>query len=205
VTDASAHWDSAYGDRGPAGLSWYEPTPRVSLEVISSLAVPSDAPIIDIGGGASQLADELVARGHTDVTVLDLSEVALQDTRSRLDDAARLIHADVLAWQPQRPYLLWHDRAVLHFFTDDRDRHAYLRTLNLSVVLGGFVVLGVFAPDGPERCSGLPVQRYAPYDLRVLLGDDYVPRIERYDVHLTPTGVRQPFTWMAFERRRSRR
>jgi hypothetical protein len=111
-----------------------------------------------------------------------------------------LLHEDVLSWKPERRYALWHDRAVLHFFTEEHDRHGYLRALHSAVAPGGFAVLGAFAPNGPERCSGLRVQRYGADDLARLLGDRYVPRIERYDVHETPTGVQQPFTWVAFER-----
>ena len=196
------HWDSAYGVRGPAGVSWYEPTPRVSLEIVSSLGVQLDAPLIDIGGGASRLADELVALGYTDVSVLDLSEVALRDAQARVGAAATWLHEDVLAWQPKRRYALWHDRAVLHFFTEDRERQAYLQALEAAVPVGGLVVFGVFAPEGPERCSGLPVKRYAAADLERLLGDRYVLRIGRSETHETPSGVHQPFTWAAFERAR---
>ena len=196
------HWDSAYGVRGPAGVSWYEPTPRVSLEIVSSLGVQLDAPLIDIGGGASRLADELVALGYTDVSVLDLSEVALRDAQARVGAAATWLHEDVLAWQPKRRYALWHDRAVLHFFTEDRERQAYLQALEAAVPVGRLVVFGVFAPEGPERCSGLPVKRYAAADLERLLGDRYVLRIGRSETHETPSGVHQPFTWAAFERAR---
>lgn len=196
------HWDSVYGVRGPAGVSWYEPTPRVSLEIVSSLGVQLDAPLIDIGGGASRLADELVALGYTDVSVLDLSEVALRDAQARVGAAATWLHEDVLAWQPKRRYALWHDRAVLHFFTEDRERQAYLQALEAAVPVGGLVVFGVFAPGGPERCSGLPVERYAAADLEGLLGDRYVPRLRRSETHVTPSGARQPFTWAAFERAR---
>ena len=196
------HWDSAYGVRGPAGVSWYEPTPRVSLEIVSSLGVQLDAPLIDIGGGASRLADELVALGYTDVSVLDLSEAALRDAQARVGAAATWLHEDVLAWQPKRRYALWHDRAVLHFFTEDRERQAYLQALEAAVPVGGLVVFGVFAPEGPERCSGLPVKRYAAADLERLLGDRYVLRIGRSETHETPSGVHQPFTWAAFERAR---
>lgn len=195
-----AHWDSAYGNRGSAGVSWYEPAARVSLELVSALDVPFDAALIDVGGGASTLAADLIAKGYTDVSVLDLSETALREARARTGSAVTWLHADVLTWKPERRYALWHDRAVLHFFTEERDRQAYLGALDSAVALGGFAALGVFAPDGPERCSGLRVERYAADDLARLLGGRYLSRIERYDVHVTPTGGQQPFTWVAFER-----
>lgn len=195
-----AHWDNAYADRGAAGVSWYEPTARVSLDLVSALNVPFGAALIDVGGGASSLTAELIAKGYTDVSVLDLSEIALREAHDRTSSAVAWLHADVRDWKPERRYALWHDRAVLHFFTDEHDRQAYLRALHTAVAPGGFAVLGVFAPNGPERCSGLRVERYAADDLARLLGHRFQPRIERYDVHLTPTGARQPFTWVAFER-----
>ena len=197
----SEHWDRAYDAGGASTVSWYEPTARVSLEIVSALRLPLDAPVIDVGGGASTLAGELVAQGFSDVSVLDVSEVALRDARERAGGAGvRWLHEDVLRWLPEHKYGLWHDRAVLHFFTEEHDRQAYLRALRGAVMPTGFVVLGVFAPDGPERCSGLPVKRYAVEDLTQFLGAGYVPRIEQYEAHVTPRGVRQPFTWVAFER-----
>ncbi len=195
-----AHWDKAYVDRGAAGVSWYEPTARVSLEIVSALNVSLDAGLIDVGGGTSMLAAELIAKGYTDVSVLDLSEIALREAHDRTGSAVAWLHADVRGWKPERRYALWHDCAVLHFFTDERDRQGYLRALHSAVAPGGFVVLGVFARNGPERCSGLRVERYGDDDLARLLGDRFRPCIEHYDVHLTPTGARQPFTWVAFER-----
>jgi len=183
-------------------VSWYEPTPRVSLELIASLGLPLDAPVIDIGGGESSLAAELVARGHTDVSVLDVSAVALSKVQAQLGTAVACLHDNVLTWKPERRYELWHDRAVLHFFTDDRDCQAYLRAVDAGVAPGGFVVLGEFASDGPTHCSGLPVRRYSPGDLRELFGDGYESSVERNVAHVTPRGTEQPFTWVALQRRK---
>jgi SAM-dependent methyltransferase len=198
---AREHWDRTYRASGATGVSWHEPSARVSLEIVAALAVPLDAPIVDIGGGASTLAPELVALGYAAVTVVDVSAVALEESRARLGDAATLLHEDVLAWRPGRRYGLWHDRAVLHFFTEERERRAYVESLDGALRPGGHVVIGTFAPEGPERCSGLPVRRYAPRDLEALLGDDYVLLLARHDDHVTPRGVRQRFTWTAFQRR----
>ena len=196
------YWDRAYLARSPDCVSWYEPTPRVSLETIDALGVPNDAPVIDVGGGASGLADELVRRGYTDVTVLDVSGAALGRPERRKGDAVTQLHVDLLSWRPNREYALWHDRALLHFFTDHRDGETYVETLMLAVPVGGFVVLGVFAPDGPETCSGLPVSRYTANDLATLLGESFEQRMALRDEHVTPRGSLQPFTWAAFERRR---
>ena len=183
-------------------MSWYEPTPRVSLELIESLGLQLDAPVIDIGGGASLLAGELVARGYVDVSVLDISDVALAQVQEQLGTAVVRLHESVLEWKPERRYELWHDRALLHFFTRFPDQRAYLQALEAGLNPGGFVVLGVFAPDGPDRCSGLAVERYGRDDLQALLGDAYVLRADRYETHVTPQGGRQPFTWAVFQRQR---
>ena len=200
MRDAADHWDGAYASRGPTGVSWYEPTPRVSLEMIDGLGVPKDAPVIDVGGGASGLAGELLERGYSDVTLLDVSKAALKESERRLGDAVKRLHIDLSSWRPEREYALWHDRAVLHFFTDPGDRATYVETLSRAVPVGGFVVLGVFAPDGPETCSGLNVDRYAADDLAALLGEEFVQRLARRDVHVTPGGMPQAFTWAAFVR-----
>jgi methyltransferase family protein len=193
------HWDRAYSSRGPTGVSWYEPTPRVSLEMIDALGVPNNAPVIDIGGGASGLASELLERGYSDVTLLDVSDAALTESKRRLGDAVKHLHVDLLSWRPEREYALWHDRAVLHFFTDPGDRKTYSETVSRAVPIGGFVVLGVFAPGGPEKCSGLDVDRYAVDDLAALLGERFVQRLARRELHVTPRGTPQAFTWAAFE------
>ena len=196
------HWDGAYVSRSAHGVSWYEPTPRVSLELIDALGVPKAAAVIDVGGGASGLAGELVERGYSDVTVLDVSSTALKESARRFADAVTHLHVDLLSWRPSREYALWHDRALLHFFIDHDDRERYMETLVVAVPVGGFVVLGVFASDGPETCSGLPVNGYAVNDLATLLGEGFEQRLARRDEHVTPGGVSQPFTWAAFERRR---
>lgn len=200
MTTPADHWDRAYDARGSAAVSWYEPTPRLSLEMVASVAVPTDAPVIDIGGGASQFACELVKRGYADVTVLDVSSSALRESAQQAGGAVTFVQGDVLTWHPTRDYGLWHDRAVFHFFTDPGDRDSYLMALRKAVRVGGYVVLGVFAPDGPEKCSGLPVERYTASDLIGLLGANYEQRLARRDEHVTPRGMRQPFTWVALER-----
>ncbi len=160
-----AHWDKAYADGGAAGVSWYEPTARVSLEIVSALNVSLDAGLIDVGGGTSMLAAELIAKGYTDVSVLDLSEIALREAHDRTGSAVAWLHADVRGWKPERRYALWHDCAVLHFFTDERDRQGYLRALHSAVAPGGFVVLGVFARNGAGamlRAPGGAIRRRGP-------------------------------------------
>ena len=160
------------------------------------------APVIDVGGGASVLVDGLLEAGFTDVTVLDLSGAALSASRTRLGERARLvkwIEADVTqADLPPRPFDLWHDRAVFHFLVDPADRRAYLQVLRRALRPGAHVVMATFAEDGPERCSGLPVQRYAPSQLHAALGEDFEWLASEREQHLTPGGVLQQFQYSVF-------
>lgn len=197
--DLSRHWQDAYDARGSRGVSWYESTPRVSLDLIERLGVTSAASVIDVGGGASTLVDELLRRGFGDVTVLDLAGNALAEVARRLPGppAPRLLHVDFLSWEPERRYDLWHDRALLHFLVDEDDRETYLRALHAATAPGAGVILGTFAPDAPERCSGLPVRRYSAGELVELLGPGFELAESRREEHVTPGGAIQPFTRIA--------
>jgi trans-aconitate methyltransferase len=171
----------------------------MSLQLIDALRVPPTAAVIDVGGGASSLADRLVRRGYADVTVLDISRSALDASRGRLADPASVscLHDDLLAWRPSRRYDLWHDRAVYHFLVDEKDRQTYARTLRNALAPGGFVILATFAPDGPSTCSGLPVVRYSEDALAQTLGATVGQFEVRREEHITPQGSMQPFTWIA--------
>lgn len=195
----AGRWDAEYERRGVEGVSWYQPTPAASLELIERLGVPRTAALVDVGGGASLLSDNLVQLGFSDVTVLDVSRTALDAARHRIGEPSGVIfvRADVLVWRPSRRYGLWHDRAVYHFLATDEDRETYARTLVKAVLPGGFVILGTFAPDGPPTCSGLPVRRYSVESLSKIVGDRF-DRIESLrEEHITPRGAMQPFTWVA--------
>lgn len=193
------HWDAAYATRGLDGVSWFQVVPEVSLELVYALDVPRDAAVIDVGAGASYFASELVARGFQDLTLLDLSETALDAAQRRLpaDAPVRIVPADVLDWEPDRRYDLWHDRAVFHFLVASWDRDRYVETLRRAVTTGGKVIVGTFAEDGPEMCSGLPVDRYTAADLSAALGETFHPLETRRERHVTPRGAVQPFTWVA--------
>lgn len=196
----AAHWDATYAGRGAEDVSWFQSEPHLSLELIDALGIHRDTAVVDIGGGASALVDRLATRGFVDLTVLDISQVALDLARDRIGDAAKIdwVASDVLTWGPDRRYGLWHDRAVFHFLTDPADRDAYLATLRTAVPSGS-VVLATFAPDGPDTCSGLPVARYGPDELADLL-DGFEVVDTRRDVHVTPWGTEQPFTFVAARR-----
>ncbi len=203
------YWDERYRSTVPEERSWTEADPLESLALIDALGLePSDA-LIDVGGGASQLVDALLARGFVDLTVLDLAASALDEARARLEDptlASRVewIVADVTSWSPVRTYRLWHDRAVFHFLTDAAAREDYVRVLLKATAVGSAVVLATFAPDGPETCSGLPVARHDAEGLATAIGPAFeLTRAERV-MHTTPWGSTQPFTWAVLERRTQR-
>jgi len=174
----------------------------VSLELLEALDVGPGRSVLDVGGGASNLVDHLLGAGYGDVGVLDVSSVALGVARSRVGATAAVswIVQDLLAWDPDRTWDVWHDRAVLHFLVDDADRERYARTMRRAVRPGGAVVIGTFAEDGPTECSALPVRRHRPEDLVAIVGDVEVIA-QRREVHHTPSGAPQPFNWIAGRRR----
>ena len=192
-------WNGAYETRGIEGVSWFQPEPTLSLELIDALGVAKHEAVIDVGGGASRLVDHLVGDDWQDVTVLDVSAAALDAARGRLLSGAPVtwLCQDLLTWTPTRGYGLWHDRAVLHFLVDPAEQVVYLRALRTALVPGGAVILATFAAGGPQSCSGLPVARYSTDDLATLLGDGFDVVESRQEDHVTPSGVCQPFTWIA--------
>jgi trans-aconitate methyltransferase len=196
------HWDAVYERWATTDVSWFQREPIRSLELIATTGAAAEDPIIDVGGGASTLVDRLLDGGHTDVTVLDIADSALAASRSRLGsagDQVRWVVADVLTWQPNRQYLVWHDRAVFHFLTDQADREGYRQVLNAALAPGGSVVVGTFAADGPTSCSGLPAARYASGELAEQFPDLDVMTAVREE-HVTPAGRVQPFTWLLLRR-----
>ena len=197
--DRAAHWDDAYRAIGVESVSWFEPEPTMSLALLEALGTRPEDAVLDVGGGASTLVDHLVDRGFRDVTVLDVSIVALEEGQARLGTNARVgwLREDLLSWRPPRHYDVWHDRAVFHFLSDPADRRRYLGVLTDGVAAGGAAIIGTFAEDGPESCSGLPVARYSAADLCQELGPLFQPLVCKREVHVTPTGVLQPFTWVA--------
>ena len=193
-----AHWDDIYRERSDAELSWSRDDAGLSLELLGRLA-PPPASVLDVGGGRSGLATALTAGGWTDVTVLDLSAVALE-TAGLPASVARIV-ADVTTWVPDRRVGAWHDRAVLHFLLSSEGRRAYARTAAAAVEPGGVAVIGTFGPDGPERCSGLEVRRSSAADVAALLSDDFVLLEAHDEVHHTPWGDPQRFAWAVLRRR----
>ena len=196
TTNAADHWERLYQGKSAAELSWFESPPRRSLQSIRDTAVSLNAPIIDVGGGASVLVDDLLLLGYTDVTVLGLAPAALAQSKDRLGPAAERvtwIATDVTTFRPLRRYAVWHDRAVLHFLVGKLEQGSYVKVLRDSLAPGGHVILATFGTGGPTRCSGLPVQRHSVETLSALLGPGFELRSSTLEDHLTPARVAQRF------------
>jgi len=193
------HWEKVYETKSSDAVSWFQPHAESSLDFIHATGVGKDAAIIDVGGGASTLVDDLVAEGYADLTVLDLSAAALSAARQRLggqESKVRWIEADIIeADLPAKRYDVWHDRAVFHFLTTPEQREAYVRKVFQSVKPGGHVIVATFAEDGPEKCSGLPVMRYSPDGLHDEFGEAFTLLKHRKEAHHTPSGSVQQFVY----------
>lgn len=204
MSDRQSHWNNVYATKAETEVSWFQDSPAPSSDIIKSFNEGPQASVIDIGGGASRLVDALVGEGFDRLTVLDLSQQALTVTQARLGaDAAKVrwIAADVTTWEPSETYDLWHDRAAFHFLTTEADRAAYAKRVARAVKPGGHVIIGTFAPDGPERCSGLPVQRHDADSIGSVLGDQFELVDSRRHDHLTPAGNTQRFQFSSFRRK----
>lgn len=199
--DRQTHWQTVYVNRAETAVSWFQERPETSLRLIDG-RMPASGRIVDVGGGASRLVDGLLARGH-DVCVVDLAEAALDQARRRLGpQAARVdwVVGDITRWRPERPFDLWHDRAVFHFLIEERERRAYAEVMAAAVVPGGHAVIGTFAWDGPEKCSGLPVRRYDRDSLAGEFAGDFVLVEALREDHRTPGGGVQPFQYVVLRR-----
>ena len=201
------HWQDVYTGKAPDEQSWYQRRPDLSLELIDQIADDSaDNPLrlVDIGGGASTLVDHLLEDDSFDVTVVDIAPAALEESQIRLGEGAddvRWVVADLTeSLELGDRFDVWHDRAVFHFMTDDGDRRAYLDNLRAHLDVGGHLVLSTFAPEGPEKCSGLQVRRYSPELMAETLGEGWKLIESRRELHPTPWGGEQAFVYGVFKR-----
>lgn len=196
ATTHEAHWNAVYTEKPDTEVSWFEQAPAMSLALIRDTGAGREAAIVDVGGGSSRLVDGLLSDGYRDVTVLDLSERALAHAKARLGEQAERVEwivADVTEWTTARTYDVWHDRAAFHFLIEAEDRRAYISTAVRALRPGGHAIIGTFALDGPERCSGLPVVRYSPASLAEELGPSFKLVAGACHEHLTPAGGIQRF------------
>ena len=193
------HWNAIYTTKTPEDLSWFRPHLDRSLAFVEAANLSRDAAIIDVGGGTSTLVDDLLDRGFTNVTVLDLSDAALEAARARLGERSsrvRWLCADVTeARLPERAYDFWHDRAVFHFLRDPAARARYVTAVRRSVKPGGHVVVATFGRHGPEKCSGLEVMRFSPESLHAEFGSDFARISDATEMHETPRGAEQEFVY----------
>jgi 2-polyprenyl-3-methyl-5-hydroxy-6-metoxy-1,4-benzoquinol methylase len=197
--DAKRHWESIYGKKAPEAVSWYRPHLETSLALIERAAAKSSAAIIDVGGGESTLVDDLLARGYQNITILDVSQTAIEVTKKRLGPAADRVHwlaADITTVQLEPvAYDVWHDRAVFHFLTAPEQRIAYVRNVARAVKPGGHVIISTFGPEGPGKCSGLDVMRYDADSLHDEFGRSFRLVESSSELHQTPFGTSQQFLY----------
>ena len=197
--DPRQHWENVYRTKQPTEVSWYAPHLEMSLRLIEDAAAQRTATIIDVGGGEATLVDDLLARGYSDLSVLDVSATALAIAKSRLGANGKDVTwlcGDVTTYPfPPAHYDVWHDRAVFHFLTDAKQREAYVRQVSRAVKRGGYVIVATFGPDGPTRCSGLDVVRYGADALHHEFGSGFRLLRHATEIHRTPAGATQQFTY----------
>ncbi len=197
--DPKTHWDKIYTTQAPESVSWYRAHLETSLALIERAAASRSANIVDIGGGESTLVDDLLLRGYKNLTVLDVSQTAIEVTKRRMGPAAdqvRWLVGDILeiGLEP-RAYDLWHDRAVFHFLTTQKERIAYVRQVARAVKPGGHVIVSTFGPEGPTKCSGLEVMRYDADSLHDEFGGSFRLVESSKELHQTPSGRTQQFLY----------
>ena len=199
TSDERRHWEDLYARKAADRVSWYRPHLDESLRFVAAARIEPTAAIIDVGGGASTFVDDLLDRGYSNLTVLDLSATALETARRRLGSrasAVRWVRADVTqADLPEKGYDLWHDRAVFHFLTDPAARSRYVGTVRRALRPGGHIVVATFGPHGPEECSGLEVLRFTPDAIHSEFGDEFAKIADSTEVHKTPWGSEQEFVY----------
>jgi ubiquinone/menaquinone biosynthesis C-methylase UbiE len=201
---SKSHWENVYSTKSPEHVGWYEPHLHTSLAMIANTAVGVNAQVIDVGGGASTLVDDLLGQGYEQITILDLSSAALSATRSRLGAAAskvKWIEDDIKTVElPPAYFDIWHDRAVFHFLTKADDRQQYMNNMQRSVKGDGHVIIATFSLEAPPICSGLEVQRYTPELLQNELGESFELQEHTSELHLTPGGVEHMYLYCHFRR-----
>ena len=193
------HWEKVYSTKSTDSVSWFQEHAETSLELIRSTGVDGDAAIIDVGGGASILVDDLLTRGYSNLTVLDLSAAALAAAQQRLGSCSEKVawlEADITKVNlPASHFDVWHDRAVFHFLTTPEERAKYVEAVLRSVKPGGHVIVATFAEDGPMQCSGLSVMRYRAEELHAEFGDTFSLLQQQKESHITPSGAVQQFVY----------
>jgi len=203
MTKSKDHWEKIYQAKSPLEVSWYQSEPGLSLKLIKNCSLNKNDAIIDIGGGASLLVDKLCELGYQQISVLDISDNALQHARDRLTNKAgeiEWITADITEFSPAQQFSLWHDRAVFHFLTAASDRKKYIDNLTTSLKPGGYLILAAFSIGGPTMCSGLEIVQYDRSKLQNELGKPFRFIDEKNETHITPGNTEQVFTYYRFQK-----
>lgn len=201
MNNKQAHWENIYTHKSPQEVSWTQKKPALSLSWIQSLHLPKDAPIIDVGGGESLLVDHLIDMGYSDLTVLDISQAALNRSQERLGSKAnsvQWIQADITTFQPKRNYTLWHDRAVFHFLTQKEDIETY--TNKVSTAVDQYLLMSTFSKDGPLKCSGLPITQYDIESISANFSFTFELIQQEKEIHTTPFNSTQAFIYALFKK-----
>lgn len=198
------HWENVYQSKLATEVSWYRDHLENSLQTIVNTQVDKTASIIDVGGGTSTLVDDLLAEGFENISVLDISSKAMEESQKRLGDGAKQIDwiiSDITtAGLPEIYYDVWHDRAVFHFFTDAQDRLKYVEMVKRSLKIGGHLIVATFGENGPQKCSGLDVLRYSPVSMQKEFGDAFQLIYSINETHQTPFGTTQEFIYCYFRK-----
>lgn len=200
MEDRRDHWENVYATKTPNEVSWTQELPATSLAFIRSFNLPKDAPIIDIGGGDSKLADYLLQEGYTDITVLDIAAASLEKAQTRLGDKAGLIKwivSDITHFEPATSYACWHDRAAFHFLTTREQVEKYIAIARQCVK--EYLIIGTFSHDGPKKCSGLDIQQYNEAELQEVLAKGFTKINCVTEDHLTPFNTKQHFLFCSFK------
>ncbi|WP_319482279.1 class I SAM-dependent methyltransferase [uncultured Draconibacterium sp.] len=201
--DRKKHWEDIYQSKDTAEVSWFQASPTTSLQFVAEFNLPQSAKIIDVGGGDSFMVDRLLEMGYWNITVLDISETAINKTKERLGEKANTVKwivADAATFQPIEKYDMWHDRAAFHFFTGKQEISNYVDTISSFVKPGGYLVLGTFSEQGPTKCSGIEIKQYSENSMTSLLAD-FFNKIKCITVdHKTPFNTLQNFIFCSFRR-----
>lgn len=201
--ERKAHWEHIYQTKELSAVSWYQPRPQTSLDLIAQFALSPEAKIIDVGGGDSLLVDHLLQEGYGNVTVLDISEAAINRAKARLGEAAdrvRWIVRDITTFRPEEQYDCWHDRAAFHFLTGEQDIAGYLEAAREGIVPGGALVVGTFSESGPGKCSGITVKQYNEAAMTRCFAPSFRKVSCLTTVHETPFATEQQFLFCSFRK-----
>lgn len=201
---STQHWNTIYQSKNENEVSWYQEYPKTSIELIKELNLPLSAHIIDIGGGESHLVDVLLEMGYTNISVLDISETALQKNQNRLGEKSKLVNwiaTDITEFIPRQKYDLWHDRAAFHFLTAEENVKKYVSIAERTITQDGFLIMGTFSDNGPTKCSGLDTKQYTEESLKKVFERSFELKSFKYLDHSTPFNTIQNFLFCTFQRK----